>query len=127
MEIFQHSHLEGDEKLPNQEKTEILKALGQCETPVIRGRARELRDEILRRLLKCGWSGKVQVAHGSRITIASQKNKVGLCMQTGGNMSRMYADLIKLQQLYLDNIIDVGVFILPTAPAAKKMGDSRCT
>ena len=36
----------------------------------------------------------------------------------------MYADLIKLQQMYLNNNISVGVFIMPTAIAARKLGDN---
>jgi hypothetical protein len=36
-------------------------------------------------------------------------------MQTGGNMSRMYADLLKLQKLYLEGAITAGAFILPTS------------
>jgi hypothetical protein len=64
------------------------------------------------------------VAHGSGISIASQKNRVGLGIQTAGNMSRMYADLIKLQQMYLNDTICVGVLIMPTAIAARQLGDN---
>ena len=36
----------------------------------------------------------------------------------------MYADLIKLQQMYLDDTIRAGVFIMPTAVAARELGDN---
>ncbi len=39
-------------------------------------------------------------------------------------MSRMYADILKLQKLYLDNVISVGTLILPTSPAARALGDN---
>ena len=39
-------------------------------------------------------------------------------------MARMYADVLKLQKLYLDGKLDAGVTILPTLDAAKRMGDN---
>ncbi|WP_368346079.1 BglII/BstYI family type II restriction endonuclease [Pelagovum sp. HNIBRBA483] len=124
METHQYSHLVGSEALPSVEREEILNAIKHCKTPIERGSGTELRNEVLDRLKDQGWTDKVQVAHGSKITIASQKNRVGLGIQTAGNMSRMYADLIKLQQMYLDGLIDVGVLILPTAVAARILGDN---
>lgn len=124
METHQYSHLGGSEALPYVEQEEILNAINHCKNPIERGYGTELRNEVLDRLKDQGWTDKVQVAHGSKITIASQKNRVGLGIQTAGNMSRMYADLIKLQQMYLDGLIDVGVLILPTAVAARILGDN---
>ena len=124
MEIQQYSHLGGCGALPSEERSEILSALNQCYTTIARGYGTELRTEVLNKLKDQGWTDKVQVAHGSKISIASQKNKVGLGIQTAGNMSRMYADLIKLQKMYLDGTIDVGVLILPTAVAARILGDN---
>lgn len=51
------------------------------------------------------------------------KDGVGLCLQTG-NMARMYADLIKLQALYLDNAISAAVIIMPSQPLALLIGDN---
>ncbi len=65
-----------------------------------------------------------QVEPPSKITIASLKDGVGLCMQTGGNMSRMYADLLKLQKLYLEDAISSGGIILPTSKASRDLGDN---
>ena len=124
MDTFKNSHLGGAELLPASEEREILEALHQCKTPVKRGFGSELRNEIEDGLFRQGWTGRVQIAHGSKITIAAQKNMVGLGIQVTGNMSRMYADLIKLQQMYLSNIIDIGVLVLPTAMAARELGDN---
>ncbi len=124
METHQYSHLGGRDALPAAEKKEILSAINRCKTPIERGSGTELRNEFLDELKEQGWTDKVQVAHGSKISIASQKNRVGLGIQTAGNMSRMYADLVKLQQMYLDGLIDVGVLILPTAVAARTLGSN---
>ena len=124
IDIFKYSHQGGNEELPQQQADELMKSLEKCQNPVERGYGPELRKEILDELIKLAWTGQVKVSKGSGITIASQKNNVGLCIQTSGNMSRMYADLIKLQQMYLNNNISVGVFIMPTAIAARKLGDN---
>lgn len=124
MKTHQYSHLGGCDALASTEQEEILSAINRCNTPIERGFGSELRNEVLNKLKDQGWTDKVQVAHGSKISIASQKNRVGLGIQTAGNMSRMYADLIKLQQMYLDGLIDVGVLILPTAVAARILGDN---
>ncbi len=39
-------------------------------------------------------------------------------------MSRMYADLLKLQKLYLESRLQAGAFILPTSPTARGLGDN---
>jgi len=65
----------------------------------------------------------VAVAQGSDITITSMKSEVGLCLQTG-NMARMYADLIKLQTLYLNNAIKSAVIVVPSEPVAKILGSN---
>lgn len=51
------------------------------------------------------------------------KDSVGLCLQTG-NVGRFYADMLKLQTLYLNGKIESGIVILPTNHAAKLMGDN---
>lgn len=89
---------------------------------VKKGSAAKIRKELVRLLGNAGWPGEVQVEPPSKITIASRKNAVGLCIQTGGNMSRMYADLLKLQKLYMENSIKAAAFILPAAPAARILG-----
>ena len=39
-------------------------------------------------------------------------------------MSRMYADLLKLQAVYLRGSIDSAIFILPEDACAKLLGDN---
>lgn len=78
------------------------------------------RDAILESLVRKGWSGPIRVSLESNITITSQKKNVGLCLQTG-NMSRFYADLLKLQTLFSSGRISKGLFLIPTKIEAKRM------
>ena len=39
-------------------------------------------------------------------------------------MSRMYADLLKLQKLFMEDRIKLGAFVLPTSGAARTLGDN---
>lgn len=124
MKHFMHSHQGAMEILPALERKEIEAAIGACNIPLERGAAPKIRDRIVGHLGRQGWPGEFQVGPPSKITIASLKNGVGLCMQTGGNMSRMYADLLKLQKLYVEDRIKAGAFVLPTARAARSLGDN---
>lgn len=124
MKVFMHSHQGAAEVLPETERGEIESAIEGCAVKIERGNAPKIREKIVGHLARSGWPGEFQVEPPSRITIASLKNGVGLCVQTGGNMSRMYADLLKLQKLYMENRVKSGALILPTSPAAKLLGDN---
>jgi hypothetical protein len=118
-----YSHCGGLEMVSEAQRSEIETALTQCTLrPALRV-ATKIRTALLVSLVKAGWSGEVTVAAGSGITISSSKNNIGLCLQTG-NMSRVYADLIKLQKLFLDDAIKAGVIVVPTGVAAKALGSN---
>ena len=85
--------------------------------------ATSLRKMITVELMMLGWSDKTRIDAESQVTITAMKSKVGLCLQTG-NISRMYADLIKLQYLYQKDKIDSAFYILPSKESAKIMGDN---
>lgn len=74
---------------------------------------RQFRGEIMSELKKLGWSDQVTLDPDVKITITSMRDHIGLCMQTG-NWSRIYADLLKLQALYVKGTIKGGVVIIPT-------------
>ena len=121
---YLYSHNGGDEHLPIKQKEEIVSAVGGCEVPCMRGNGPIIRDDIVACLTRYGWSGEVRIDQNSKISIASQKNQTGLGIQTSGNASRMYADLMKLQKLYIDGSLKSGVLILPTVNAARLLGDN---
>jgi hypothetical protein len=124
MKHILYSHQGAENMFPPAERSQIEKAISSCSVKIERGAAPKIREHIVGHLGRNGWPGEFQVEPPSRITIASLKNKIGLCVQTGGNMSRMYADLLKLQKLYMESRITAGAFILPTSPAAKDLGDN---
>lgn len=117
------SHCAGSEFVPAHIQDEIAQAIDQVDIKIGQKAATKIRDSILSSLKATGWTGKVPVAKGSDITITSMRDEVGLCLQTG-NMARMYADLIKLQTLYLDNAIKSAVIIVPSEPVALSLGSN---
>lgn len=118
-----HSHCAGDCVVPVSLQKEIELAISAVGVKPSRGAASKLRVAFLASLKISGWSGEIAVAQGSVITITSIKNDVGLCLQTG-NMARMYADLMKLQTLYLNNAIKSAVIVVPSEQVAKKLGSN---
>jgi hypothetical protein len=118
-----HSHCAGENTVPAGLRKEVELAIAAITVKPTRGTAPKLRDAFLANLKMSGWSSEVAVAQGSDITITSMKSEVGLCLQTG-NMARMYADLIKLQTLYLNNAIKSAVIVVPSEPVAKLLGSN---
>lgn len=118
-----HSHCAGAERVPTHLRDEVAEAIAGVDVRAEKGAAPRIRDGFLSNLKALGWSGEVPVARGSDMTITSMKDDVGLCLQTG-NMARMYADLVKLQTLYLDNAIASAVIVLPSQPLALQIGDN---
>ena len=118
-----HSHCAGDKALPPILQKEIITAITAITIKPAKGKAPKIRDSLLDSLKGLGWSAKVPVSKGSGMTITSMKDDVGLCLQTG-NMARMYADLIKLQTMYLDNSIRSAAIIIPSSPVAKLLGSN---
>jgi hypothetical protein len=118
-----HSHCAGAERVPTRLRDEVAAVIEAVDVRAEKGAAPRIRDAFLTNLKAEGWSGEVPVARGSDMTITSMKDGVGLCLQTG-NMARMYADLVKLQTLYLDNAITSAIIVLPSQPLALQIGDN---
>jgi hypothetical protein len=123
LKFVTYSHCAGDKALPPDILEEIADAIEAIAAKPKRRAATKIRAEFLGSLTGAGWPSKVTVAKGSDMTITSIKDSVGLCLQTG-NMARMYADLMKLQTLYLDNAIKVAAIVVPSNPIAKLLGDN---
>lgn len=123
MKYIINSHCDGESHFPDRLRKDIHKAIDGVDVKIKRGAATSIRDVILDSLHVSGWSGELLISPDSNITITSTKNKVGLCLQTG-NMARMYADMLKLQALYLNAVISSGAFILPSPNVAKILGSN---
>lgn len=118
-----HSHQRGSSKLPANLQKEISGAIHDVRVPIAKGMSTPIRKAISDNLRNIGWSDELIVAPGSKMTITSKKNSIGLCAQTG-NMGRVYADLMKLQTLYHDNVIKAAAIVLPSKTAARTLGDN---
>lgn len=123
MKVHMHDHCGGLATLPKTRRQEIEQAIAGCSITATRRAASKIGTAIENALVTLGWSGEVSLSRESKITITSMKHDVGLCLQTG-NMSRMYADLLKLQHMFLNNTIKAGAMIVPSHAAAKNLGDN---
>ncbi len=124
MKITAYEHQGGFAALSVTLRQEIENAVATCAIAPARGAASRIGDAIMATLNKDGWSGEVALAgRASKISITSMKQETGLCMQTG-NMSRLYADLLKMQHMFLSNTIKVGAMVVPSHAAAKSLGDN---
>lgn len=102
---------------------EAVAAVNACTVVVKRKASNAIKEAVLESLGGQGWPGEVNLDTASKISITSKKDRIGLCFQTG-NMSRMYADLLKLQAVYLRGAIDAAIFILPEKECAKLLGQN---
>jgi len=116
-------HRSGKRKVPAKIRNEVGFAIYGVAIKAARGKAAALRERLLSNLKTQGWPGEVRVSPESDITITSLKRRVGLCIQTG-NVARLYADLIKLQTLFLNGAIGAAVVIVPSAEMAKVLGSN---
>lgn len=123
MKFSTYSHQGGLEALPPAERADIESALKLASVPIAKGAASAIRKAVLESLVATGWSGEYAVSRGSEITITSAKNHVGLCLQTG-NMSRMYADLLKLKKLHAEGAISSAAMLVPASTCAQTLGSN---
>lgn len=117
------NHLSGIHVVPNSIQIEIEQAIAAITIQPAKGKATTIRDIFLKSIGANGWSAEVPVSKNSKITVTSVKSDVGLCLQTG-NMARIYADLLKLQTMYINKAINSAVIVVPSKPVAAKLGDN---
>ena len=82
---------------------------------------KNFKDILSSQLNSLGWSNPIRLSSKSQIKITSMQRKIGLCTQTG-NVARMYADILKLQAMYMDEKISAAIFVLPTNHCARSFG-----
>jgi len=116
-------HCAGTSAIPATLRKQIAEAIEAVSLKLGSGVAPKLRVAMIAQLRIRGWSDEVRLSADSDMTITSSKDDVGLCLQTG-NMSRVYADLVKLQAMYLDGNIKAAVIILPSQEAALLLGSN---
>jgi hypothetical protein len=85
--------------------------------------ARGIRSAVSDRLTALGWSNRVRIRSSHGITITAMSRRIGLCLQTG-NMARFYADLMKLELVFIDDLADGALYVVPTKRAARELGSN---
>ena len=87
-----------------------------------RGSTSYMKKQISKGLNNLGWADNIKLGKNkSNLTINFLKSRVGLCFQIG-NVSRTYADILKISHLGNEGIIDVGVIVVPFPIESKKLG-----
>ena len=130
MRFERHCHQSAASRIPTAILREVETSI--CEVTVPDGpiAPNAVTSPIREALTRRGWSGEVFLSRESKITISGQKGDFGLAIQFG-NISRIYADLLKLQSLFLDAKLRGAVVIVPAwplLPSLSKSGgtDNRC-
>lgn len=102
---------------------EIAILLNSVDKDMEKNTLQEVRDGIISTLSTHGWGLNIPLSSKSQIKITAQKKETALCLQTG-NISRVYADLMKLQALYLNGTVSSGYLIIPVRDSAIRHGSN---
>ncbi len=122
MQVITHSHNGGGGTAPSKSLVEsVLSTIQAINLALEAKSAPKFRRELLHRLRAEGWSDQVPIKAKHKITITGVKGHTGLCLQTG-NVSRLYADLLKLQAAFLSGNIEQAIIVVPTRATARAMG-----
>lgn len=123
MQIEIYSHLNGEEIVDKEIKESLLKIIKATNFKIQKGCANDLRKLILGQLKLVGWSDDFILDTETQISLTSSILDHVLCFQTG-NMSRFYADLLKLQYVFVSNKAKAAFYLIPSKEAAKKIGSN---
>ena len=116
-----YNHRNGEDVIPISQIHEIRNLVENYRKKIGLYKIGDFKAYLLPELKKHGWSDEYYLDRTSNITITAIKEKTGLCVQTG-NMARTYADLIKLQAIYMKSSITGGILILADNECAKEFG-----
>jgi len=118
-----YSHCSGEKMVDKDIKDSLLQILEETDFKIEKGCTNALKKLILSKLKSIGWSDDFMLDANSQISLTSSISNHVLCFQTG-NMSRFYADLLKIQYVYKKDKNKVAIYIIPSKEAAKKMGSN---
>lgn len=130
--IFEtYDHRNGQRGVPVAERLGLENLLETINAPVGKLVPKDITEPIRSGLRDLGWSGAVPVGLGTNITITSVHGDVGIAIQFG-NVSRVYADLLKFQTLFLDGKISCAILLVPHRDLISRLSssggtDNRCT
>ena len=121
MKTIIYDYQNGKEIIPDSILDGVIDVINGMDYSLGKYEIKHFKDDLSDQLMIHGWSGTVRLSTCSSISITSVQKNIGLCTQTG-NMARMYADLMKLQAMYMDKKIKAAVFVLPTKECANSFG-----
>ena len=126
MKVSLYDYRGGINATPKDILMSTKKTLESMNPTFVKNGVHEIRLDMKERLSKEGWSGAYRLDADSQITITSYQRNTGLCVQTG-NVSRIYADLLKLQTLYNKSKIDSALIIVPLEKTASILAKNMAT
>ena len=89
-----------------------------------KGNSGHIKNLVSKGLNRLCWTDNIRVGKSkSKLTINFLKSRVGLCFQIG-NVSRTYADILKICYMGDEGIIDVGVIVVPYDIESKILGEN---
>ena len=121
MKTIEYNYCSGKEIIPPEIAQGVISVINSLDYSLSKYEIKNFKDDLSDRLKSQGWSDKASLSVKSNITITAILKNIGLCTQTG-NMARMYADLMKLQALYMDEKIKAAIFVVPTKACANSFG-----
>lgn len=121
MQTIIHNYRSGQEIIPANIINDVTQLISSLNYSLGKYEIKNFKDDLSVKLTALGWAGKVLLSTRSNISITAMFKNIGLCAQTG-NMARMYADLMKLQALYMDEKIKAAIFVIPTKACANSFG-----
>ena len=121
MKTIIYNYRSGLQVVPKEMSDGVVHVIEQLNYSLGKYDIKNFKDDLSDQLKTKGWSGQVRLSSKSSISITAMLRNVGLCTQTG-NMARMYADLMKLQAMYMDDKIKAAIFVLPTKACANSFG-----
>ena len=116
-----YNYRSGQQIVPDDIKQSVVTSIEGIESSIGEHDVRNFNKEFMGKLQKSGWSGFFPLSVYSKISITSENNRIGLCVQTG-NVARIYADLLKLQTLFTDEKVKAGIIVVPTKECADSFG-----
>ena len=108
MKTIIHNYRSGQQIIPADIIDGVTQIIKGLDYSLGKYEIRNFKNDLSAQLTIKGWSGKVSLSSKSNISITAMLKSIGLCTQTG-NMARMYADLMKLQALYMDEKIKAAM------------------
>lgn len=117
------NYRDGASIVPKKIAGEIKKGLTDVPNNLKQYQIKRFNDDFMDYLIQNGWTKKIILTEKSKISISAAKQRIGLCIQTG-NMARFYADLIKMQALFLNSKITSAIYIIPTKECAREIGSN---